>query len=169
MQRRQFLMNLLQEIDVDRAIASGLYLRPGATYAQVESFVGSDVNEGRRELLGDLRKPVFDEGQRARLAGSQHVTMWRFGDILVKVVLQNMVKMAECLLLGHHRDVILAGVADQFFYIGGSERAACGRRQRLVGKQQSVLDVGRIDIDLVGSEDTDLVLLKLERGKGTAR
>jgi len=100
MQRRQFVMNLLEEIDIDRTIAFGVDLRLGAAHAQVKSFVGADVNEGRGKLLSDLGKPVLDQGQRARLAGSQYMAMRRLRHIFIEVVFEHVVQMAEGLLLG---------------------------------------------------------------------
>ena len=92
----------------------------------------------------------------------------RLGDVLVELVLEHMVQMAEGLLLGDDGDVILAGVGDQFRGFGRSERAAGRRGQRLVGIEQRVLEVGRVDVDLEGGEDANLVLLEFESRKRAA-
>ena len=169
MQRGQFIVNPLEKLDVDRSIALGQNLRPGASHAQIEGFVRANMQKRRRKLLGNLRKPVLDERQRPRLPRSQHMTVGRLGRILVQIVLQHLVKMPKRLLLGHNRDVIPARIRHQLRRFGRRERAARRRGQRLIRIEQRVLEVGRIDIDLESGEDPDLMLLKLQRGKRPAR
>ena len=79
-----------------------------------------------------------------------------------------MMQMAEGLLLGDDGDVILAGVGDQLRGLGRRERAARRRGQRLIGIEQRVLEVRRVDVDLERGEDANLVLLEFERGKRAA-
>ena len=89
--------------------------------------------------------------------------------ILVELVFEHVVQMAEGLLLGHHSDVILASVGDQICDLGRGQRAARRRGQRLIGIEQRVLEVGRVDVDLECGEDANLVLLEFKRGKRAAR
>jgi len=49
------------------------------------------------------------------------------------------------------------------------QRTARRSRKRLIGIEQRVLNVRRIHIDLVRSEDLNLVLLKCKRGNGPAK
>ena len=72
----------------------------GAAHAEIEGFVGADVDEGRGKLLRDLREPILDERQRAVLAGGEHIAVRSFRQILVELVLEHMMQMAEGLLLG---------------------------------------------------------------------
>ena len=168
MEGRQLIVNLLEKIHVDRPIALGLHLRPGAARSQIEGLVGPNVEEGRGKLLGDLGKPILDQRQRAGLAGRQHLAVRSFGHILVKVVLQHLMQMPEGLLLRHHRDVNLAGITNQFLRFAGSESAARRRGHRLVGIEERVLKVRRIDVDLEGCKDAHLMLHEIQRGKRPA-
>src|ERR1700722_466196 len=77
--------------------------------------------------------------------------------------------MAEGLLLRHHGDVILRGIADEFSDIGGRHRAAGRVDERRAGVLEGVLEVRRVDVELKSGEGADLALLKCERGDGTAR
>ena len=133
MQRRELVVNLLEKVNVDRAVALRFDLRLGAAGSEVEGFVGADVDEGRRKLLRDLREPVLDERQRAGLAGREHMTVGGFSHVLVEVVLEHVVQMAEGFLLGQDGDVILAGVGDQFLDFGRGQGAAGRRGQGLSG------------------------------------
>ena len=75
------------------------------------------MNERRGKLLGDLREPVFDERQSARLSGSQDITVRGLGEVLIELLFEHVVQMAEGFLFGNDGDVILAGVGDQFRYL----------------------------------------------------
>ena len=89
--------------------------------------------------------------------------------ILVELVFEHVMQMAEGFLLGDDGDVILAGVGHQLRGLGGRKRAAGRRGQRLVGIKQRVLEVRRVDVDLECGEDANLALLEFERGKRAAR
>jgi hypothetical protein len=77
------------------------------------------VDEGRGKLLRDLREPILDERQRAVLAGREHMAVRSLRQILVELVFEHVMQMAESLLLGQNGDVILAGVGDQLRGLGG--------------------------------------------------
>ena len=62
------VVNLLEEVDIDRPVALLLHRVLGAAHAEIEGFVGADVDERRGKLLRDLREPILDERQRAGLA-----------------------------------------------------------------------------------------------------
>ena len=66
-------------------------------------------------------------------------------------------------------DVILPRIGHQFGNFGRRQRAARRRGQRLIGIKQRVLEIRRIDVDLERGKDTNLVLLKIQRGKRPAR
>ncbi len=149
-ERGERVVNLLEEVDIHRPIAlaaHGIRVRPAT---EIEGFVGANVDEGRRKLLRDLREPVLDERERAFLAGRQHMAVRSFGQILVELVFEHVMQMAEGFLLGHDGDVILAGVGDQFRGLRRRKRAAWRRGQRLVGIKQRVLEVRRVDVDFEG-------------------
>ena len=163
------VVNLLEEVDIHRPVAFLLNRFVGAACTEIEGFVGADVDEGRGKLLRDLREPILDERECAVLAGREHMAVRSLRQILVELVFEHVVQMAEGLLLGHDGDVILARVGHQLRGLGRRERAAGRRGQRLIGIKQRVLEVGRVDVDLECGEDANLVLLEFERGKRAAR
>ena len=61
-------------------------------------------------------------------------------------------KMPESLLLGDDGDVIPMGVRDQFGGFSGGERAAWRSREGMVGIEERVLKVGRVNVDLERGE-----------------
>ena len=77
-------------------------------------------------------------------------------------------EVAEGFLLRHDGDVILRGVMDEGRHIGGRHGAAGRRDKRRARVGEGVLEVGRIDVELVGGEGADLALLELERGDRAA-
>ncbi len=77
-------------------------------------------------------------------------------------------EMAEGFLLGDDGDVVLAGVADEFGDVGRRHGAAERRGHGVVGVEERVFEVGRIEVGLVRGEDADLVLLEFEGGDGAA-
>ena len=57
--------------------------------------------------------------------------MGGFGEWLILLVDEGVAKMAEGFLLGDYRDVILAGVGNEFAGVGGGDAAAGGRGERV--------------------------------------
>src|SRR4029077_3174554 len=88
----------------------------------------------------------------------EHVPVWRFSEIRINFVLQKLMKMPKGLLLGQKGDVVLAGVFDQFFYLGGSKRRVFRRNQRLGLEVEDVLHVESEQVDLVLRQCADLHL-----------
>ena len=169
-ERRERIVNLLEEIDIDRSVS--LLLRP---HRCVRPTPRSKVSSAPMWMKGEGNSCAICvnqslmSGSVPRLTGREHIAVRSLRQILVKLVFEHVVQMAEGLLLGHDGDVILARVGDQFRDLRGRERAARRRGQRMIGIEQRVLEIGRVDIDLEGSEDANLVLLEVERGKRAAR
>ncbi len=67
------------------------------------------MQEGAGEVFGDLGEPALDERLRAGLAGSDYVAVRRLGEVGVFFVLEDVVEMAEGLLLGNDHDVQAGG------------------------------------------------------------
>ena len=168
-ERRERIVNLLEEIDIDGTVALLFDRLLGAAHAKIEGFVGADMDERRGKFLSDLREPVFDERQSAGLTGREYVAVRSFSEVLVKLPFEYMVQMAEGLLLRNDGDVILAGVGDEFLRLLRGERTLWRSGQRMIGKEQRVLEIGRVDIDFEGREDPNLVLLEIESRKRPAR
>ena len=168
-ERGEFVVNLLEEVHIHRSITILLDGFAGAASAEIEGFIGADVDEWRGKLLRDLGEPILDERERAVLARGEHMAVRSFCQILIELVFEHVMQMAEGLLLRHNGDVILAGVGYKFRGLGGRKRTGWRRGQRLVRIKQRVLEIGRVDIDLECGEDANLVLLEFERGKRAAR
>ena len=78
-------------------------------------------------------------------------------------------EMAEGLLLGDDHDVQAGGEGLELLGFGAGEGAAGRRCERVAGVLQGVLEVRRVEIDFVGGEDFELMLLERESGEGPAR
>jgi hypothetical protein len=65
-------MNLLEEVEIDRAQPLLLHLLARLAQAQFKGFVGADVRVGAGKDLGQLAEPTGDQRQRGGIAGRQH-------------------------------------------------------------------------------------------------
>src|SRR5581483_2246413 len=167
-ERRQLVMNLFEKGHVDRTVSLLLHLVARSSCAQVPGFIRTDVNEWRWKLLRDLCEPILDQRQRTGLSWRKHVTAWSLRHVLIELVLQHMMQMAEGLLLRHDGDVILMGISDQLRRLSRRESTAWRRRQRMIRIKQRVFKIRRVDVHLERGEDPNLVLLELECRKRAA-
>lgn len=71
-------VDLSQKIDVDLIESSLGDEILGLALAQFVGFVGADMHPGRRELLGDLGKPLLDQRERAGLHRREDLAVRRF-------------------------------------------------------------------------------------------
>ena len=78
-------------------------------------------------------------------------------------------QVTECLLLGHDGDVVLGRVGDQRTGVGGRDAASGGCGQRVRGVLLGVLEVGRVQVHLVGGDGANQFFLELEGRDGTTR
>ena len=79
------------------------------------------------------------------------------------------VEVPEGLLLGNDGDVVLGGISHQFTSLIGGHGAA-GKSRHWRGRvSESVLEIGREDVDLVSRQGANLALEKLHIGQGSAR
>ena len=67
----------VEEVAVDGAEAALIDVGLGAAGAEVEGFVGADVEEGAGEVGGDLGEPALDEREGSGLAGGDDVAVRR--------------------------------------------------------------------------------------------
>ena len=102
------------------------------------------------------------------LAGGEDVAVRGFGELGVLLPVEEVVEVAEGFLLGDDGDVVLGGVGDQLAGLGLGDGSAGGRHEGVAGVLHGVLEVGRVDVDLVGGEGADQLLLELEGGDGAA-
>jgi hypothetical protein len=91
-----------------------------------------------------------------------------FGKSGVLLPVEQIVKMAECLLLGNDSDVIFGGVCNELAGLGLAEGTAGRPHERDRGVLHGVLKVERVGVELVGGDGADLLLLKVKVGDGTA-
>ena len=158
-----------EEVGVDGAEAALVDVGLGAAGAEFEGLVRADVQEGAGEVFGDLGEPALDERLRAGLAGGDDVAVRSLGEVGVFFILEDVVEMAEGLLLGHDHDVQAARrrpaapapSARVSELPGGAARGSPEYCER-------VLEVRRVEIDLVGGEDFELMLLEGEGREGAA-
>jgi hypothetical protein len=158
-----------QQVDVDGAEATLLHFLGGLAAAQLEGFVGADVEERARVDFRQLIEPLCDQLDRSRLAGREHRAGGDFGQRSVLLPEEDLVQMTEGFLLRNDGDVIGPRVFDQCFCVRRRQRTAGQSRQRIRGVLHRVLEVGRVDVELVSSKRPDLLLLVGQRGDGSAR
>ncbi len=77
-------------------------------------------------------------------------------------------EVAEGLLLGNDGDVVGLGVGDELAGLLGRDAALEGSGDGVRDVGLSVLEVWRVDVDLIGGDDADLLLLEVEGGEGAA-
>ena len=167
-QRLQRGDDLLHEVEIDRAEPARVDVGLGLADAEVDGLVGADVEEGAGILGGELRELLLDEGDGAGLAGREHGAVGRLGERLVLLPRQRVVQVPEGFLLGHDGDVVGARVGDQGCRVGRGDGSAGRRDERVRRVRGGVLEVGRVEIDLVRREGADHLLLELQRGDGAA-
>ena len=102
------------------------------------------------------------------LAGGEDVAVRGLGERGVLLPVEEIVEVAEGLLLGDDGDVVLGGVGDELAGLGLGDGSAGGRHERVAGVLHGVLEVGRVDVDLVGGDGADELLLEVEGGDGAA-
>jgi hypothetical protein len=73
------------------------------------------VEERAGEFGNDFAVNLADEIVGLRIGGSEDVSVRRLGEIGIDFVFQKLMKMSKGLLLGQKRDVVAAGVVDEFF------------------------------------------------------
>ena len=101
-------------------------------------------------------------------AGGEDAAVGGFGDGAVLLPGEVVVEVAEGFLVGDDDDVETGGVGGDLAGVGGGDAAAGGCGERVRGVLLGVLEVGRVDVDLVGGEGADEVLLEGEGGDGAA-
>ena len=161
-------VNLGQKINVDlveAALRDEVLRLPSA---ELVGFIRADVYPGRGELLADLVEPLLDERERTGLDRREHLAMRRLGERRVLLVLEDVVEMAEGFLLRHDGDVILRSVVDKGCDIRRRHGAPGWRDQRRCRVAETLFEVGRVDVELVGGQCADLALLELECGDRAA-
>src|SRR5215470_4591069 len=72
MQRLQFCMNLGEEIDVDSAKSALLHIFGSFSLAQLERFIGTNMQKWSWKNSSQFREPLLDHLQRSSLARRQH-------------------------------------------------------------------------------------------------
>ena len=161
-------VDLAQVVEVHRSLALRLDHGLGASLAQFKRLVRPDVQEGPRKRRRQLGKHLADEIQRGRHRRRQHVAVRHLDQVLELLVLQRQVHVAEGLLLRHHGHVVLAGEVHQLARIRRRHRAPRHphQRQRLVG--EGVLEVRRVEVDLVLGEQRHVALHRGQRRHRTA-
>ena len=165
-QGRKLVVNLLEEIDIDGTVALLLHLRHGCGPAPSSKVSSAPMwMNGDGNSCGDLREPILDQWQRTGLARRQHMPVRRLGVVGIEIVFEHMVQMAKGLLLRHDGDVILARIGHEFRRFSRRERTSRRRGQRMLGIEQRVLEVRRVDVDFEGGKDANLMLLEGERGE----
>ena len=86
--RPQYLLDLLKKAEIYRAESFGTDAIHGLAAAELEGLVGADVNEGAGKERIDLGEHLANELHRLGLARSEHVTVRRFGQRRVQLVLE---------------------------------------------------------------------------------
>ncbi len=158
----------LHVVEVDGGEAAGVDVGLGLAEAEVDGLVGADVEEGAGVLGGELGEHAGGEGEGAGLVGGEDLAVRGLGEGLVLLPGEVVVEVAEGLLLGDDGDVEGAGVGDQRGGVGGRDGAAGRGEEGIGGVGGGVLEVGRVEVDLVGGEGADELLLELEGGDGAA-
>ena len=90
--------------------------------------------------------------------------MRRLAERGVDLVLEDVVQVPERFLLGDDLHVVAPGVGDELADIGAGHGPAGRGDQRIGGVAEGVLEVRRVDVELVGREGADLLLLEFQRG-----
>jgi len=161
-------VNLAEEVEIDLSEALLLDAIVSPAPAQLKGFVGADVDPGAGKDFCEFGEPGSDERLRGWIVRGEHCAMRRFAQCGVLLELENLVQMAEGLLLRNDGDVVFCRVGDQFAPLGGCHGSAGKGREGRGGVGKGVFKVGREDVDLVGGEGADLALEKLHAGDGTA-
>ena len=82
------MLDLLEKAEIYRAESFGTDAIHGLAAAELEGLVGADVNEGAGKERIDLGEHLANELHRLGLARSEHVTVRRFGQRRVQLVLE---------------------------------------------------------------------------------
>ena len=98
--------DLLHEVEVDGGEAARVDVGFGLAEAEVDGLVRADVQERAGVLGGELGELLLDEGERAGLAGREDGAVGGLGEGLVLLPGEDVVEMAEGLLLGDDGDVV---------------------------------------------------------------
>ncbi len=167
-QRRERGDEALHVVEVDGGEAAGVDVGFGLAKPEVDGLVGADVEEGAGVLGGELGEHAGREGEGAGLVGGEDLAVRGLGEGLVLLPREVVVKVAEGLLLGDDGDVVGAGVGDQCGGVGGGESAAGRGEEGISSVGGGVLEVGGVEVDLVGGQGADELLLELEGGDGAA-
>ena len=130
MKRCEHLMNAGKKIDVDRAQPALLYVVGCLSLAQLECFVGTDVQKRPWVNFRQLIEPLRDELHRSRLTRRQHSAIRNLSQRRVLLPRQNLVQVAERFLLRNDRQVIFLRVLHQRFRVFRRNRTAGQRWQR---------------------------------------
>ena len=137
--------------------------------SELERFIGAEVHVPAREERIDLGEPVADERHRTRLVGGQHMSMRSLAQRRIELVLEHVVQVPERFLLWNDVDVIPSRIRHELGDVRARQRAAWRCDQRMFRERERVLEVRRIDIDLVRRERTHLPLHELQRRNGPTR
>ncbi len=164
----QGFVDLLEVVEVDGAEALRVYGGFGLAVAEVNGFVGADVEEGAGVVGGQLGKHLVDELEGAGLGGGEHGAVGGFGDGAVLLPVEIVVEVAERLLVGDDGDVVTGGIGGELAGFGRGDTAAGGCGERVGGVLLGVLEVGRVDVGFVGGEGSDELLLEVEGADGAA-
>ena len=158
----------LHEVEVDGAKATSVNVGFGLAEAEVNGLVGAYVEEGAGEDVCEFGKHLGDEGDGAGLTGCEDIAVRGLGEGGVGLPGEIVVEVAEGLLLGDDVDVIETRIGDEGGGFSGREAAAGRSHEGVRGVLEGVLEVGRVDVDLVSGQGADELLLELEGREGAA-
>ena len=127
---------LRKKIDVHRAQSALLHRVARPPQSQLKRLVRADVRVRTWKHLRQFAEPSRNLRHSSRVARRQHRSMRRFAQRRILLEFENVVQVAERLLLGNHGDVILRGIRNQFARLFRRHRSArerpppaCWRRQ----------------------------------------
>ena len=125
-----------------------------------------------KELAGEQRHKLGVELAHQFVAlficRRQDVPVRSLRQVVVFLILQNVVQVAESLLFGDEVDVKLPGISDELQYLFFGQRTAPGTDQRVILIIEDVLDVEGPYVHLVFRRSPDLALDEFDRRHGAA-
>ena len=127
------------------------------------------MEEGGQGVVGgELGEPAFDEGDGAGLAGGEDGAVGGLGEGVVLLVVEDVAEVAEGFLLGDDGDVVAGGEGGELAGFCGGEGAVGDGGEGGGGVLLGLFEVRGVDVDLVGGEGLNEVLLEGEGGDGAA-
>src|SRR5580704_6197314 len=98
-------MNRREKVRIDRTEPAFVDVCLRASCPQVEGLIRADVQKRAGEIFSDLGEPAVDQRLRTSLAGRDHMAVRRLREVGVLLILEDVVKMSERLLLRDDHDV----------------------------------------------------------------